>query len=67
MSYVTVWVWVSRIRQQSYFGHTALAIVPTAESPLEGYVSFGPAKSGSPYGPGKGGRQSETQLAECSR
>lgn len=52
MSYVTVWVWVSRIQKRSP-GHAALAIVPDAGKPAEGYVSFAPQQSGSVHGPGK--------------
>jgi hypothetical protein len=52
MSYVTVWVWVSRIKKRSP-GHAALAIMPGAAKPAEGYVSFAPQESGSIRGPGK--------------
>jgi len=52
MSYVTVRVWVSRIRKKSP-GHAALAILPHSRTPADGYVSFAPVTSGSVYGPGK--------------
>jgi hypothetical protein len=52
MSYITVRVWVSRIRKTSP-GHTSLAIFPHARTPEEGYISFAPVESGSISGPGK--------------
>lgn len=52
MSYVTVRVWVSRVRKVSP-GHAALAIFPGSRTVGDGYISFAPVKSGSVYGPGK--------------
>lgn len=52
MNYVIVRVWVSLLKSKSP-GHASLAIVPTAKTPEEGYVSFAPLKSGSMHGPGK--------------
>ena len=48
---VTVYVWVSLVSAKSP-GHAALSIRPSAERPLDGYVSFAPKASGSIYGPG---------------
>ena len=52
MGFVTVSVWVSRIKKTSP-GHVAMMINEKSRIPEDGYVSFAPVKSGSVYGPGK--------------
>src|SRR4051794_7738203 len=50
--YVTVRVWVSRVRKRSP-GHASLALFPHSRTFQDGYVSFAPVVSGSVQGPGK--------------
>lgn len=52
MSFVTVRVWVSRLKKTSP-GHASLALFPHSHSPQTGYISFAPARSGNISGPGK--------------
>lgn len=52
MSFVTVRVWVSRLKMHSP-GHASLALFPQSITPSTGYISFAPEKSGSVNGKGK--------------